>query len=1016
MDKEKNEQSLEGAEESPAVPETIARPEAQDLNFVKRGRLNFKQTMKEAADWRSLKNSPYGIKPILILAAITVFQGFDSQSFGLLRPEIIASLEIKVVTFLNVINLVSTLLIFLAIPVAFYADRVRRTPLVGIASIVSGIFALFTGFAQNLRGIGFGRIGDSIGKTISAVPQGSLIADYYPPETRGKAFAAWGTMVQFATLFSPIFVLIAFRSSNNWRIPFYIFGPTLAVAGLLAMLFLREPIRGYWERKAQGATEEVSRSSDEPVSIGEAWRIVWSIRTLRRLFISNIFDGAGTVVFATFWILFIFDRYGLTVAQRAYLGVFAGIFSLVGGYLGGGVVDTLIKRRPQRVLTLIGLLSIASSLMIAVLVTGPPLWLLVAALALFGFFGALLGPAQQVIYAQIVPAHVRSLGSAVQGLALIPASILNAVAINVLLERYGFQGALAAAVPFIIIASFIQLSAAGFFERDMRAAFAAALAADEWRRAKSSGRGKLLVCRDVDVEYDGVQVLFGVDFDVEEGDIIALLGTNGAGKSTLLRAISGTQEASSGAIVFDGRDITHMPPHEIAVRNVVHMPGGRGVFPSLSVKENLLLGGWVTEEDVAKARLAEVLEIFPILAERQNEAAGTLSGGEQQMVSLAQAFLQNPRLLMIDELSLGLSPAVVQQLIDIVKEIHSRGTTIIVVEQSVNVALTIAERAIFMEKGEVRFVGKTKDLLARPDILRAVYVKGSGALTEGAPATAMKTERELRRYELEHARPLLQVTGLTKSYGGIHAVNDVSFELKEGESLGLIGPNGAGKTTIFDLISGYQIPDSGEVIFDGTNVTGMRPDERSKLKLVRRFQDARMFPSLTVYENLLVALDQKLEVRNIALTAIQVPQVRQSEKRVRLRADRLIDLLELGAFRDKFVKELSTGLRRIVDIACVLAAEPKVLLLDEPSSGIAQAEAEGLAPLLRRVRFETGCSLLVIEHDMPLISSISDELIALQQGEVLMRGTPDEVLNDERVIESYLGTKEEVVKRSGVMS
>ena len=174
-----------------------------------------------------------------------------------------------------------------------------------------------------------------------------------------------------------------------------------------------------------------------------------------------------------------------------------------------------------------------------------------------------------------------------------------------------------------------------------------------------------------------------------------------------------------------------------------------------------------------------------------------------------------------------------------------------------------------------------------------------------------------------------------------------------------------------------------------------------------------MFGSLTVFETILVALEQRLEVRSTFLSAFGAPQARRAERRLRLRADRLIELLELGAFRDKFVVELSTGLRRIVDLACVLAAEPRVLLLDEPSSGIAQAEAEGLGPLLSRVRFETGCSLLVIEHDMPLISSISDELLALEQGQLIMRGTPDEVLNDDRVIEAYLGTSEAALRRSG---
>jgi branched-chain amino acid transport system ATP-binding protein len=206
------------------------------------------------------------------------------------------------------------------------------------------------------------------------------------------------------------------------------------------------------------------------------------------------------------------------------------------------------------------------------------------------------------------------------------------------------------------------------------------------------------------------------------------------------------------------------------------------------------------------------------------------------------------------------------------------------------------------------------------------------------------------------------------------------------------------------------------VHLEGVDVTGLRPDERAMKGLVRRFQDARLFGSLTVFETLLVALEERMEVRSLALHALQFPQARRAERRLRARADRLVDLLDLGSYRDKFVKELSTGLRRIVDLACVLAAEPKVLLLDEPSSGIAQAEAEGLAPLLRRVRFETGCSILIIEHDMPLISSVSDELIAMETGKILLRGTPDEVLNDERVVQSYLGTTEEAVRRSGSLT
>ena len=497
-------------------------------------------------------------------------------------------------------------------------------------------------------------------------------------------------------------------------------------------------------------------------------------------------------------------------------------------------------------------------------------------------------------------------------------------------------------------------------------------------------------------------MLFGVDFEVEEGEIVALLGTNGAGKSTLLRAISGTQEAADGAIILGGRDITHMPPHEIAERGVVHMPGGRGVFPGLSVDENLQLATWLAGAGQEAELLRDAYELFPVLAERRSQNAGLLSGGEQQMLSLAQAFIQKPKLLMIDELTLGLSPAVVGELIEKVKEIKRRGTTVIVVEQSVNVALTIAERAVSMEKGEVRFVGSTRELLRRPDILRSVYVRGSG----GGGARKRTTTRV-------GTDIVLEARGITKHFGGVTALDGVDLTLRNGEILGLVGPNGSGKTTLFDILSGYQTPDDGTVHLEGRDITALSAHERVSLGLVRRFQDARLFPSLTVIESLMVALDHGIENKNIAFATTSLPSHRRSERRTRAKAEQLIELLDLGAYREKFVKELSTGLRRIVDIAWVLATEPRVLLLDEPSSGVAQAEAESLVPLFERVRNDTGCSILLVEHDIPLVSSVADELIAMASGSVVVRGTPAEVLDDDRVIEAFLGTSDAAVRRSG---
>jgi ABC-type branched-subunit amino acid transport system ATPase component len=260
---------------------------------------------------------------------------------------------------------------------------------------------------------------------------------------------------------------------------------------------------------------------------------------------------------------------------------------------------------------------------------------------------------------------------------------------------------------------------------------------------------------------------------------------------------------------------------------------------------------------------------------------------------------------------------------------------------------------------------------------------------------------------------ILEVQGLTRRFGGITAVDDVSFTLHPGEILGLIGPNGAGKTTIFDLISGILPLDSGRIFLQGKDVTAWGADRRAAAGLGRSFQDARIFPSLTVAENIAIGLERHIEVRDHLAAALNLPSVQQSEEDVAWTVEDLIELMNLGAFRDKFVSELSTGSRRIVDLAMSIAHDPSVLLLDEPSSGIAQKETEALGPLLKRIQKETGCSMLVIEHDMPLITSVSDEIVALELGAVVTRGKPDDVLSNPRVVSSYLGGDIDVINRSG---
>jgi ABC-type branched-subunit amino acid transport system ATPase component/branched-subunit amino acid ABC-type transport system permease component len=494
--------------------------------------------------------------------------------------------------------------------------------------------------------------------------------------------------------------------------------------------------------------------------------------------------------------------------------------------------------------------------------------------------------------------------------------------------------------------------------------------------------------------YGSLQVLFGIDLDVQEGEIVALLGTNGAGKSTVLRAVAGLIPSTGGTVSLDGVDLSGVQTDRIAASGFALMPGGRGVFPTLTVEENLRLATWLLRSDPAAAEAAreEMLDLFPALRERLGIMVGNLSGGEQQMLSLAMAFVTKPKVLCIDELSLGLAPTVVAHLCDRVRAIHAAGTTVVLVEQSVDVALRLAQRAVFLEKGEVRFRGPTTGLLERPDLLRSVFI-GAGRHESGPVASDPVPSRGVH----------LECRGIVRRFGGLTALDGVDLEVAPGTAVGIIGHNGAGKTTLFDVVSGFLAPDAGRVLLGDVDVTDTAPHRRAVAGLGRSFQEARLYPSLTVAETVAVALERHLPNHDTLAAALALPASTYMEVSIAERVTDVLALLGLTGYGNHRIADLSTGTRRIVELACVLAQDPAVLLLDEPSAGVAQRETEALAPLLRRVREATGCSLVIIEHDMGLISAVCDELVALEFGSVIARGTPAEVLSHPKVIASYLG-------------
>jgi branched-chain amino acid transport system ATP-binding protein len=236
----------------------------------------------------------------------------------------------------------------------------------------------------------------------------------------------------------------------------------------------------------------------------------------------------------------------------------------------------------------------------------------------------------------------------------------------------------------------------------------------------------LLEATNLVLHYGRVQVLFDTTVAVHQGEFLAILGTNGAGKSTVLKAVSNLTPLTSGRVLFDGTDITGMEPDRIAGLGLAHIPGGRGNLPDLSVEDNLKLGGHLLRRRKAErdANVAHAMELFPWMSSRRRQLAGTLSGGEQQMLAIARALVVRPKLLMVDELSLGLAPVIVEELMGVLTGLNRDGMTVVVVEQHATLAMQVAERVLFMEKGQVRFSGRGSELLGRDDLLRSVYLGG----------------------------------------------------------------------------------------------------------------------------------------------------------------------------------------------------------------------------------------------------------------------------------------------------
>jgi branched-chain amino acid transport system ATP-binding protein len=232
--------------------------------------------------------------------------------------------------------------------------------------------------------------------------------------------------------------------------------------------------------------------------------------------------------------------------------------------------------------------------------------------------------------------------------------------------------------------------------------------------------GKILEVKDLRVHYGAIEALRGISLEVSQGQVVALIGANGAGKTTTLRAVSKMLKPSTGAIRFQGEDVTRLPSHALVARGMAHAPEGRGIFLNLTVRENLDLGAYLRTDRAGVAQDADrAFTLFPILAERRSQVAGTLSGGEQQMLAVARALMSRPKLMLLDEPSLGLAPQVVERIFGVLRDVNASGVALLLVEQNAHKALQLAHRAYVLETGNVVMQGTGKELLASPEVRKA---------------------------------------------------------------------------------------------------------------------------------------------------------------------------------------------------------------------------------------------------------------------------------------------------------
>jgi ABC-type branched-subunit amino acid transport system ATPase component/sugar phosphate permease len=677
--------------------------------------------------------SGYPLAAVGTLAIVDTFQGY---AFTVLTPEISRSLGIGLGTIALLLVLKTLALSLAPLPIAALVQRRPRRALIALIGAAAwAVATLYTGFATGVFILAVVLVLDGLSTGTTAALHEPLLMDSYPPAGRVRVFSLYRAMDNFGNVLAPLLVaLLAGVLGFTWRGVFLVFA-IVCFAVLPFTLKLRDPGFGRWDTQRLRAAvhDQPDELAEDDVELGffEITRRLLLIPTVKRLLVGFAVFGMLLIPFSTFLSFYLDEELNFGPGQRGLFFAMTSSAAIVALALYGKRGEAMFRKDPGKVVDLAGVQLAVGVVVICLAVLSPWTWLSLLLFTLaFGII-AVLGPALGIALLSIVPARMRPHASALYGIFLGGVGgIAGAVLLGGIQSRYGTGGALISLAVPGVLGSLLLRRAAPFVQRDMDRMIDDVLETEQLAQVKAAGGHlPMLSCKGIDFSYGQLQVLFDVDFSVDDGEMVALLGTNGAGKSTLLKVISGIGLPQSGQVRYRGQDITYLDAERRTRLGITQIPGGRAVAGPLTVMENLRSYGYSLgkERKNLDSLIDDCLVAFPRLAERRSSLASQLSGGEQQMLGLSKALIMRPRVLVIDELSLGLAPIIVGQLLEMVRRINATGTAVVLVEQSVNIALNLVEHAYFMEKGEMRFDGPARELLERDDLLRAVFLDGAQA-------------------------------------------------------------------------------------------------------------------------------------------------------------------------------------------------------------------------------------------------------------------------------------------------